>query len=126
MKLHLTIGRTEQEIEILQEPPACRFRLDGAERIANVEMAEPGVYSVLLNGRSYEARLERTPRATVVFVGGHRFEIQVRDPRKWSRKSGGRAGEGVEILSAPMPGKVVRVLAAAGEMVETGQGILVV
>src|SRR5581483_3515772 len=123
MKLHLTIDGVEQEIDVMAAPPACRFRLDGAEREADVRMAEPGVYSILLEGRSYEARIERTPRATVVVMGDYRFEIQVRDPRKWSRLRGGRAGQGIETISAPMPGKVVRILAAAGDVVEAGQGL---
>ena len=126
MKLQLTINGAEDEIEILAPGPACRFRWGGAERAANVEMAEPGVYSVLLEGRSYDARVERTARALVVVIDGYRFEIDVRDPRRWSRKGRGRAGEGVETLVAPMPGKVVRVLVAAGDVVEAGQGILVV
>jgi biotin carboxyl carrier protein len=89
-------------------------------------MAEPGVYSILLEGHSYDARVERTARVLIVVIDGYRFEIDVRDPRRWSRKGRGRAGEGVETLVAPMPGKVVRVLVAAGDVVEAGQGILVV
>jgi biotin carboxyl carrier protein len=126
MKLLLKSGHEEQEIEILAPAPECRFRLGGVEREASVAMPEPGVYSVLLEGRSYEARVERTDRATVVTADGYRFEIQVRDPRRWSRQAGARGGEGSETLTAPMPGKVVRVLAAAGDAVEAGQGILVV
>jgi biotin carboxyl carrier protein len=126
MKLQLASGGVEEEIEILMPAPSCRFRLGGVEREASVEMAEPGVFSVLLEGRSYEARVERTERATVVIVDGHRFEIEVRDPRRWSRQAGLGGGAGVETLTAPMPGKIVRVLAAPGDAVEAGQGILVV
>jgi biotin carboxyl carrier protein len=126
MKLRLASGGAEEEIEILTPGPSCRFRLGGVEREASIEMPEPGVFSVLLDGRSYEARVERTGRVTVVIIDGRRFEIEVRDPRRWLRKSGPHGGAGVETLTAPMPGKVVRVLAAPGEAVEVGQGILVV
>jgi biotin carboxyl carrier protein len=126
MKLHLKIGAREEEIEIFTPAPACRFRFAGVEREAAVELVEEGVYSVLLEGRSYDARVERTARATVVVIDGHRFEIQVRDPRRWFRQSGWRGGERIETLMAPMPGKVVRVLVAEGQAVEVGQAILVV
>jgi biotin carboxyl carrier protein len=126
VKLQLTINGSETAVEILKPAPACRFSVDGTEREADAEMPEPGVYSVLFEGRSYEARVERTARQTVVVIDGYRFEIQVRDPRRWSRQSGLRHGEGAETLAAPMPGKVIRILAAAGETVAAGQGILVV
>jgi len=79
-----------------------------------------------MEGRCYDARVEETAAGLVVVIDGFRFEIEVRDPRRWSRKTGTHGGEGVQTLAAPMPGKVVRVLAAPGDMVEAGQGILVV
>ena len=59
MKLSVTLnGGVEDQIEILSPAPLCRFRLgSGPERAAQIEIPEPGVYSVLLDGRSYEARV---------------------------------------------------------------------
>lgn len=128
MKLSIRRGGEERAIELQREGPECRFRLDGeAERRAEVQEPEPGVYSVLMDGRSFEARVENgTNGAVVVSIEGHRFEIEVRDPRRY-RSSGGRRGaEGVQKIVAPMPGKVVRVLVKPGEMVEAGQGVAVV
>jgi biotin carboxyl carrier protein len=127
MKLTLHTGGGEQAIEILASAPSYRFRLgDAPERNADVEIPEPGVYSVLLDGRMYDARVEETPAGLVIVIDGYRFEIEVRDPRRWSRKDRARAGEGVQTLAAPMPGKVVRVLVGPGDVVEEGQGLLVV
>jgi biotin carboxyl carrier protein len=127
MKLTLRTGGGEQPIEIQAAAPDYRFRLgDDPERMANVEKPEPGVYSVLLDGRMYDARVEETPAGLVVVIDGYRFEIEVRDPRRWSRKDAAHGVEGVQTLAAPMPGKVVRVLVAAGDTVEAGQGLLVV
>jgi len=126
MKLSIRIDGEEGQVEILAPAPDCRFRLDdGAERRADVEVPEPCVYSVLMDGRSYEARVEEGPGALVVVVDGRRFEIEVRDPRRLTRKAGG-ATDGVQAVAAPMPGKIVRVLAAIGDEVKLGQGLLVV
>lgn len=126
MKLDLKIDGAAEQIEILAPAPACRFRFGGAETEADVRMAEPGVYSILIDGRSYEARVEETPSALVVVIDGRRFEIEARDPRRFVRKGAGGAADGVQTVAAPMPGKVVRVLAAAGDEVDAGQGLLVV
>ena len=127
MKLALTIDGRADTIEILSPAPNCRFQLgDAAPRDANVETAEPGVYSVLLDGRSYDAFVEDTPAGLVVTIEGHRFEIEVRDPRRWSRKAAGGGSDAVQSILSPMPGKVVRVLAVPGDAVVPGQGIVVV
>jgi biotin carboxyl carrier protein len=127
MKLNLTIDGVEDRIELLAPAPACRFQLgDAPERSAHVEMPELGVYSILLDGRSYDARVEETAGGLVVVIDGYRFEIEAHDPRRWSRKAGAGAAEGVQTVAAPMPGKVVRVLVAPGDTVAAGQGLLVV
>jgi len=131
MKLLLEVNGAEDRIELLAPPGAagtpCRFRLaDGIERAADVEMPEPGVYSILIGGRSYDAHVEEAPGGLVVTVDGQRFEIAVRDPRQWVRRGAGGGKEGVETVAASMPGKVVRVLVAPGDAVEQGQGIVVV
>jgi len=127
MKLSLIVNGTEDSIEVLTPAPACRFRTSGGEREAHVETPEPGVYSVLLDGRSYDARVEERPGGgIVVVIDGFRFEIEVHDPRRWTRKSAGRGDAGVQRIVAPMPGKVVRVLISPGDAVEPGQGLLVV
>ena len=130
MKLTLTINGREDYVELLSPEPACRFRFgqdDGIDRAANVESPQTGVYSVLLDGRSYDAYVEETLAGIVVVViDGHRFEIEARDPRRWSRKSAGHGGDAVQSILSPMPGKIVRVLVAPGDAVEAGQGIVVV
>ena len=114
-------------IELLAPAPDCRYQLDGAPvREANVESPVPGIYTVLVDGRSYDAFVETAPTGLIVSIHGQRFEIDVRDPRRLVRRSAGAVGSGVQTLYSPMPGKVVRVLVATGDAVAAGQGILVV
>ena len=61
-----------------------RIRINGVPvepAAADVVEAEPGVYSVLAGGKSFEARLE----GGGVGIAGHRFPVEIEDPRKWKR-----------------------------------------
>ncbi|MBM3775607.1 MAG: biotin/lipoyl-binding protein [Acidobacteria bacterium] len=125
--LQVLVGARELRLSLEREPGLCRFRIDaGPERTALVAQAQPQVYSVLLDGRSYEVRLEGSGDRRIVIVEGYRFEVELRDPRRWRPGSTSQAGEGLHTVAAAMPGKVVRLLVAAGDRVEAGQGIVVV
>jgi biotin carboxyl carrier protein len=127
MKRVLSIDGADCAIEILSPAPDCRFRIGGeAERQAQVETPEPGVYSILIEGRSYDAFVTESPAGLEISIDGHRFAVTVRDPRQWSRDGSGGSGGGAQSITSPMPGKVVRVLVAAGDDVQAGQGIVVV
>jgi len=97
-----------------------------SEQLASVTQVEPGVYSVLLDGASYEIRLSETSSGLSAEVGGRRFEVEVRDPRDTSRGTRTQLGSGRQNIAAPMPGKVVRVLVNVGDAVDVGQGLVVV
>jgi biotin carboxyl carrier protein len=116
MKVSVEIGGRAHEIDLPDSNAA------GGAQIAAVE---PGVYSVLKDGRSYAARIEESDGCVVVFIDGHRFEVEIRDPRRWSRQSGRQGAEGRLNVAAPMPGKIVRLLVAEGDSVAAGQGLLV-
>jgi biotin carboxyl carrier protein len=114
------------EVERTEQGFACK--VDGD--IFNLDVAAVGrdVLSILQEGRSYEARRECMPGGeTHILIGPERFRAEVRDPRSLRsrrRALGGEAGP-VEI-HAPMPGKIVRLIAAQGDEVEAGQALLVV
>ncbi len=94
---------------------------------ADVVKISPDVYSILLRGRSLEVRVEALADRLTLHTAGREYRVEIADPRSWRRiRSGGIDLAGRQQISAPMAGKVVRVLVAAGQRVETGQGLLVV
>ena len=98
-------------------------------RRIDVDAAEisPGVYSVLIGGRSFEVTVEQSGDGWLLQTAGREFRLEIIDPRSWRRARGGSIElEGRQEVTAPMPGKIVRVLAAPGQKVEAGQGLLVI
>jgi biotin carboxyl carrier protein len=107
MKVSLAIEGRAREIDLTNSGDAS-----GAQIVA----VEPGVYSVLKDGRSYEARTEQSDGGVIVFIDGHRFEVEIRDPRRWSRQTSRQGVEGRLNVAAPMPGKIVRLVEEAMKM----------
>ena len=87
------------------------------------------VLSLLLEGKSLTARREIGANQTSggVVIDGHRHSVDVRDPRSLrSRRAAAGAEDGPKKILAPMPGKIVRVVAAVGSAVEAGDGVIVI
>ena len=84
---------------------------------------EPGIYSVIVDGCSFEVAINWLWRWTWA-VSGMRVERE--DPRKWNPAAAARKGSGRESVTTPMPGKIVRLLVAEGDEITAGQGLVVV
>jgi acetyl/propionyl-CoA carboxylase alpha subunit len=104
------------------------FALDGRRVDADATAISPGLYSILLHGRSFEARVrEGAGGDWIVTIDGRDFAVVISDPRRWRRRRGAALeAEGRQQVIASIPGKVVRVLVAAGQSVKAGQGLAVI
>jgi len=127
MIYEVTIGEKTYRVELTRASEQWKCRLDGRELPVDIVYGQNGVLSLLLGGKSYEVKQETVGAETNVVVGHERFNASVRDPRSFrSRSRVGAAEQGVMKIKAPMPGKVVRVLAGVGTQVELGQSVIVI
>ena len=130
MKYEVVVNGTRHGVEFT--PPdgntsLVTFSIDGRDVSADAVRISLGSYSILIAGRSLEARVEEQSGELRVRTAGREFRVEIIDPRSWQRgKGAGIELEGRQQLVAPMPGKIVRVLAAPGEQVTAGQGLLVI
>lgn len=143
MKLDIRIhGRNEthdHQVELLS-PEVLRagggktsFRVDRETGETDWAEIAPGVYSILLGGRSYEAHLTRRPGepegrtdSYLVTVGTRQYLVDVRDPRLRRHAGSAAAAEGPQEILAPMPGKIVRILVSENQEIVQGDGLLVI
>lgn len=128
MKLSIQVRRKDALLDLTRTGQACRFQIGSdPERQAEVAQPEPGIYSVLMAGRCYEARVENgSSGEVVVVIDGNRFDIDVRDPREFRGRNGSHAHDGIEDVTAPIPGKVVKLLVEPGAAVTSGQPLMVI
>lgn len=128
MKFEVEINGTERVVELERDANGWRISLDGEAVDADAVEIAPNIFSILLNGKSYEIRITPTPSGALTLqTGRHEFTAEVTDPRAWrGRRHSVLEAEGRQQILAPMPGKIIRVLVQAGEKVEAGQGLLVV
>jgi biotin carboxyl carrier protein len=103
-----------------------RVRVDDREIVVDVLALGPSLYSLLIEGRSYEVDVLESEEALLVHVGAQPFRVVLQDPSVQARCAGaGRPTAGGETVVAPMPGKVVRILVVPGETVQAGQVVAV-
>jgi biotin carboxyl carrier protein len=127
MKIELEIDGQMIEGEFTLAEGAAQLSFGGATREAQVSEPEPGMFTVIINDRVYRCALEESPGGAVeVVVNGKRIPVAARDKKHMRGQAGVAAASGQVKLSAPMPGKVVRVLLNAGDEVAARQGVLVV
>jgi biotin carboxyl carrier protein len=114
-------------------PGKVQFTLDDEMLEADWAQAAPGIYSIIMDGRSYEVLVNSQPSQTVarrepytVTIRGRNYLVQVLDPRRRRQANALDMREGPQEILAPMPGRVVKVLVAKGQLVSSGQGLLVI
>ncbi|MFN8009782.1 MAG: biotin/lipoyl-containing protein [Holophagaceae bacterium] len=131
MKRTLLINKETHEVELTRQDGVLTLTWDGEQLPADIVEVEPGTYSVILEGRSVDVRIDparsndpdvHAYRATL-HDGAYEFGLQ--DPMKalLAAASGASAGGGT--LSSPMPGKIVKILVKEGDTVAEGQTLLI-
>jgi biotin carboxyl carrier protein len=127
MKIKVTIQGTERTVELAHPGGRPRWQIDGGDLEADAVEVSPGIYSVLVDGKSIEVRIERTGSQLRVVANGKEYLAAIEDPRELKKNRAGAAQiEGRQNVVAPMAGKIVRCLVQTGEEVQSGQGLLIV
>jgi acetyl/propionyl-CoA carboxylase alpha subunit len=120
MKLKLAGAPREFKVDLLErDGGVVRVRIDGEVFTANIELAK-GALSRVHDGPVH-ATAAQLRDSILVAVGPQHFDFVAADAGGRRRSRGLTAHE----IVAPMPGKVLKVLAAEGETVESGAPLIV-
>ena len=126
MKYIATIADRQIEVELL---PDQQVSVDGELVEADFQsVANQPIYSLILNGQSYEASISPGDDGLQVLLHGQLFNVVVEDERQRRlRQSSGGASvlSGEYNLKAPMPGMIVSIPVEEGQKISTGDILLI-
>lgn len=127
MTYEVLIEGKPHQLELIQKGESWDCKLDGKEYKVDAVVARRDVISLIIDGDCYEVKREQTRDDLHIWVKSVRFAAEVRDPRSLrSRRAALGNVAGPAKVVAPMPGKIVRVLAHERDEVEAGAGIVVI
>jgi glutaconyl-CoA/methylmalonyl-CoA decarboxylase subunit gamma len=117
-------GRTYR-VDVHTDEGGLHVHLDDQAFPIDVLPVGPALYSILLNGRSYEVDCVEIDHAWIVLVDGQPFQVVLQDERVAAPEApaGRPAREG--LVTAPMPGRIVKLHVSVGERVLPGAPVCV-
>ncbi len=129
MSYEVNINGEDREIEILgREGNRIKILLGDKTYDLDLMEVEPGVYSVLWQGKNFN--FELTPQSLkkyTVDTIAEKIEVEIVDAEsRYMRSRKGGEEEDVAFISTPMPGQVVKILVKEGQQVKGGETVIIV
>jgi len=106
-----------------------RVVIDGTEHAVDAVEVRPGTWSLIIDGRSWLVDLDVRKRGTTATTRAAEMPVAVEDARRHrlaqavAKVDGGASGD--QVLTAPIAGKVVKILAQPGQQVAAGVAVVV-
>lgn len=114
---------------VSREGNFAKILVDGREYDIDIVEVEQDVYSVLLNGLSFNVELIPGDNHKTFTVNTYKFsydaEIIDAEAKYQKNRLKGMSLDDANTIVAPMPGKVVKVLAKIGDTVEQGDTVII-
>jgi biotin carboxyl carrier protein len=118
------LGRTLR-VEVRGGDGRYSVSLDGEARDVRVSDAAHGLVHLRIGAHGHELGLEREGSGYRVSFPGDSLSVELAEAARGSALPP-RRDHGPARLTAPMPGRIVRVLSEAGADVVAGQGLVVI
>jgi 3-methylcrotonyl-CoA carboxylase alpha subunit len=120
--VRLTDGGTDRNVAVRYRAKGWHMTIDGRSLDVDAGFESDGSIAASLNGRRAQARVLCVSGDLVVLMQGRSYAFTPHDPLE----AGEHAHEGAADLRAPMPGKIVQIMAKAGDKVRRGQPLAII
>lgn len=131
MSLEIHVGERQAEVELIsKDGNKVQISIDGQPFDVDVVMVENGVYSIILDNKSYNAELVRGDSAKnyVVNTLYTSIPVEIVDSQAKYQKSRQKddIDESQDRIFSPMPGKVIKIPVKVGDQVIAGNTVIIV
>jgi len=127
VRLKAVIDDRELDLNVQIDGGRVRAEIDGRVYDLELREPEPGCCLLFRDAEVHECRVTKTHEGFEVGLHGVNHAIGIVDPKRLrSGQESDRHHHGLAEITAPMPGKIVRVHIETGAAVEKGTGIVVV
>lgn len=127
MQYEIEVGGRTRQVVVHRAGGLFLVAMDGREVPVDAVPVDANTWSLLIDGVSHEVTVSPsgTPGTVVAGVGTTQVVVSLNGRRRWGHKDETGAA-GPQRLTAPMPGKIVRVLVKPGELVTARQPLVVI
>ena len=126
MKYTAIVEGERVEIELTRHATGTLdAEIGGRVYTLEAKTVEPGVFWVNWKNRSIEITVTPNTEGYIVSFGGRRVPVEMVDARTALRRAAQHGHEGLVEIRAPMPGKIIKILAEEGAEVNANQGLVV-
>jgi biotin carboxyl carrier protein len=92
----------------------------------DAQFMTPNCLSILINNKIHTVYLVENEGKKYLSIGGHQFcfeKTEATSERRFLSETG--ATEGTQVVTAPMPGEVIKVFVSNGEKVHKGKSLII-
>jgi biotin carboxyl carrier protein len=127
MQYEIDVGGRLRQVVVHRVDGLFLVAMDGREVPVDAVAVDANTWSMLIDGVSHEVTVSPsgTPGGFFAGVGATQVAVSLNGRRRWGHKDD-KGAAGPQRLTAPMPGKIVRVLVKPGDAVSARQPLVVI
>ena len=131
MAVEVKIGQRIAKVELHNRTDnKAVFQIDGKKYEVDIIEVKKGIFSILYKNKSFNIELvngdSNKKYIATTFRSTYDLEIIDSESRYLRSRKKGISEEAEKIISAPMPGKVVKIYVSPGDKVMSGEKVIIV
>ena len=127
MKYFVQVNGRDHEVEVVERAGELQVSIDGKlTDSAYHEVDRQGQIALLMEGKGYAVSVAGSRNDYDVTLAGHNYQVQIEDERERAAHAAERErSKGGGTVKSVMPGVVVELSVAEGDVVAEGQPLLI-